>query len=68
MKIKLLEAMAYGTPVVTTNEGAEGLSAMEGVRAFIAAEDDAIVEDQFSPGPVVAQMESIYHHPLAGIE
>ena len=44
MKIKLLEAMAYGTPVVTTTEGAEGLSAVDGHEAFVADEDDAIAQ------------------------
>jgi glycosyltransferase involved in cell wall biosynthesis len=44
MKIKLLEAMAYGTPVVTTSEGAEGLAVVDGRNAFVSDEDDAIAE------------------------
>ncbi len=44
MKIKLLEAMAYGTPVVTTTEGAEGLAAVDGTELFVADEDDVIAE------------------------
>jgi glycosyltransferase involved in cell wall biosynthesis len=84
MKIKLLEAMAYGTPVVTTTEGAEGLSAVDSRHAFIADEDDkivegtvnllrdqdlanrmslaarALVENEYSPGPIVGQIENIY--------
>ncbi len=44
MKIKLLEAMAYGTPIVTTAEGAEGLSVVDGREAFIADDDDLIAE------------------------
>jgi glycosyltransferase involved in cell wall biosynthesis len=90
MKIKLLEAMAYGTPVVTTTEGAEGLAVVDGHEAFVADEDDAIadrtvqllmnrdlaervsraaralVERDYSPGPVVAQMERIYDELLSG--
>jgi len=88
MKIKLLEAMAYGTPIVTTTEGAEGLAAVHGRDAFIADDDDTIVErtvelllnktladqmsraarslveERYSPGPVVAQMERVYHDLL----
>jgi glycosyltransferase involved in cell wall biosynthesis len=84
MKIKLLEAMAYGTPVVTTTEGAEGLSVANGRHSFIIDDDEGIaertvelllnndlgqrmsraarelVEAEYSPGPVVAKMESIY--------
>lgn len=90
MKIKLLEAMAYGTPIVTTTEGAEGLSVVDGRDAFVADEDDSIaertvrllldwelaeqmsraarvlVERDYSPSPVVAQMERIYQNVLSG--
>lgn len=34
-KVKLLEAMAYAIPIVTTQKGASGLSLMDGVNAFI---------------------------------
>jgi len=90
MKIKLLEAMAYGTPVATTTEGAEGLAVVNGVHAFVADDDETIVEqtvqllsdqnlakrmslaarklveDQYSPGPVVTRIEQIYHDLLSG--
>ncbi|MFZ4713419.1 MAG: glycosyltransferase family 4 protein [Bacteriovoracaceae bacterium] len=36
MKIKVLEAMMYGIPVVTTEEGLEGLPAIHGIHAMIA--------------------------------
>ena len=45
-KLKLLEAMALGRPVVTTSKGAEGIEGIEnGVNAIIA--DDAV---QFAAG------------------
>ena len=40
MKIKILEAMAFGVPVVTTSEGVEGLPAVDGEHAGVC-EDDA---------------------------
>jgi glycosyltransferase involved in cell wall biosynthesis len=48
MKIKVMEAMAFGVPVVTTAEGVEGLAVEPGVHAHVAEEDgllaDRIVE------------------------
>jgi polysaccharide biosynthesis protein PslH len=44
MKIKLLEAMAYGVPIVTTSEGGEGLSLQDGNEGFITNDDDLIAE------------------------
>lgn len=44
MKIKVLEAMARGTPVVTTNEGVEGLPAEDGVHASICEDDAGLIE------------------------
>jgi polysaccharide biosynthesis protein PslH len=44
MKIKVLEAMSVGVPVVTTTEGVEGLPAEDGVHAGIADDDDGLVE------------------------
>jgi glycosyltransferase involved in cell wall biosynthesis len=44
MKVKVLEAMALGAPVVTTSEGVEGLSATDGVHAGIADDDEGLVE------------------------
>ena len=45
MKVKVLEALALGVPVVTTAEGVEGLDAIDEVHATIR-EDDAELVDQ----------------------
>jgi glycosyltransferase involved in cell wall biosynthesis len=39
MKIKVMEAMAFGVPVVTTEEGVEGLAAESGVHCHVAETD-----------------------------
>ena len=44
MKIKILEAMAFGIPVVTTSEGVEGLPAVDGVHAGISEYDEGLIE------------------------
>jgi polysaccharide biosynthesis protein PslH len=44
MKIKVMEAMAYGVPVVTTTEGVEGLLVEPGRHAQVADDDDTLVE------------------------
>ena len=44
MKVKVLEALALGVPVVTTRDGVEGLSAVHGVHAAIADDDAGLVE------------------------
>ncbi len=44
MKIKILEALAYGVPVVTTSEGVEGLPATDGVHAGISDDDAGLIE------------------------
>ncbi len=44
MKIKVLEAMALGAPVVTTTEGVEGLRAEDGTHARIADTDEGLAE------------------------
>lgn len=44
MKIKILEAMAFGIPVVTTSEGVEGLPARDGVHAGICEDDAGLIE------------------------
>jgi glycosyltransferase involved in cell wall biosynthesis len=43
MKVKILEAFAFGVPVVTTSDGVEGLPVEDGVHAAIAETDDALV-------------------------
>jgi len=42
MKIKVLEAMAYGVPVVTTWEGVEGIAYQNGLECWVEEDDDAI--------------------------
>jgi glycosyltransferase involved in cell wall biosynthesis len=44
MKVKVLEAFALGTPVVTNAEGVEGLPAVDGVHAGVAEDDAGLVE------------------------
>jgi polysaccharide biosynthesis protein PslH len=44
LKIKVLEAMALGVPVVTNSEGVEGLPAVDGVHAGIVDDDDGLIE------------------------
>jgi hypothetical protein len=44
MKIKVMEAMAFGVPVVTTTEGVEGLAVDSGVHAHVAEEDDLLAD------------------------
>jgi glycosyltransferase involved in cell wall biosynthesis len=43
MKVKVQEAMAYGVPVVTNRDGAEGLPARDGIEAGIAEDDAGLV-------------------------
>ncbi len=40
MMIKVLEAMAYGIPVVTTSEGIEGIDVDDDVHGLVAEDDD----------------------------
>jgi glycosyltransferase involved in cell wall biosynthesis len=44
MKVKVLEAFAYGVPVVTTSEGVEGIPAEDGVHASICEDDAGLIE------------------------
>jgi glycosyltransferase involved in cell wall biosynthesis len=44
MKIKVLEAMAFGVPVVTTSEGVEGLPAVDGKHAGVCEEDAGLID------------------------
>lgn len=84
MKVKVLEAMAYGVPVVTTSEGIAGIDAEDGVHAFLSDDDKGLaskivsllntgetrrdmrlaarrlLEERYSPGPIISQMESLY--------
>jgi glycosyltransferase involved in cell wall biosynthesis len=44
MKIKVMESMAYGVPVVTTWEGVEGLEYENGVHCWVAEEDEVLAD------------------------
>jgi polysaccharide biosynthesis protein PslH len=44
MKVKVMEAFALGTPVVTTAEGVEGLPAQDGVHAGICEDDAGLID------------------------
>jgi glycosyltransferase involved in cell wall biosynthesis len=44
IKVKIVEAMAFGVPVVTNTEGIEGLPARDGVHLIVSDDDRAIVE------------------------
>ncbi len=44
MKVKVLEAFALGTPVVTTLEGVEGIPAQDGVHAGICEDNLGLIE------------------------
>jgi glycosyltransferase involved in cell wall biosynthesis len=41
MKVKILESLALGVPVVTTSEGSEGVQIRNGVEGFVEDDDDA---------------------------
>jgi polysaccharide biosynthesis protein PslH len=44
MKIKILESLGFGVPVVTTSEGVEGLPARDGVHAGVCEDDAGLIE------------------------
>jgi glycosyltransferase involved in cell wall biosynthesis len=44
MKVKVLEAFAFGIPVVTTSEGVEGIPAEDGIHASLCDEDVGLIE------------------------
>ncbi len=84
MKVKVMESMAYGVPVVTTWEGVEGIDYENGRDCWVAETDEdladktcrllensgerqqmrdagrTLIEERYSPGPVVDKMMSVY--------
>jgi glycosyltransferase involved in cell wall biosynthesis len=44
MKVKVLEAFAYGVPVVTTSEGVEGIPARDGIHVGQSDDDAGLVD------------------------
>lgn len=66
MKVKVMEAMAYGVPVVTTAEGIEGLFAEPGRHAQVADDDETLAEmvvallrDRAAAGRMAAEARSL---------
>ncbi|WP_413171762.1 glycosyltransferase family 4 protein [Anabaena azotica] len=44
MKVKVMEAFALGTPVVTTSDGVEGIPAEDGIHAGISEDDQGLID------------------------
>jgi glycosyltransferase involved in cell wall biosynthesis len=44
MKVKVLEAFALGVPVVTNDDGAEGLPVLDGVHADVTDDDAELID------------------------
>jgi polysaccharide biosynthesis protein PslH len=89
MKVKVMESMAYGVPVVTTWEGVEGIEYQNGRECWVAETDEdlvgrvcrlledpverrqmreaarALIEERYSPRPVVDKMISVYQQVVA---
>ena len=89
MKVKVMESMAYGVPVVTTWEGVEGIDYQNGEQCWVAESDDdlagkvcrllenpaerqqmreaarTLIEERYSPRPVVDKMISVYQEVIA---
>lgn len=61
MKVKVIEAFALGTPVVTTSEGVEGMPAQDGVHASICEDDQGLIERtvELLNNPALQQMRRI---------
>ena len=89
MKVKVMEAMAYGVPVVTTWEGVEGIDYQNGRQCWVAETDEELagevcyllansaerqqmrdaarrlIEEHYSPRPVVDKMVGVYRQMIA---
>jgi glycosyltransferase involved in cell wall biosynthesis len=89
MKVKVMESMAYGVPVVTTWEGVEGIDYQNGRECWVAETDEelagkvcyllensaerqqmrlaarALIEERYSPRPVVDKMMDVYRQLIA---
>lgn len=44
MKVKVMEAFALGTPVVTNSDGVEGMPAVDGIHAGICEDDQGLID------------------------
>jgi glycosyltransferase involved in cell wall biosynthesis len=89
MKVKVMESMAYGVPVVTTWEGVEGIEYENGRECWVAESDEelaarvrqlledseqrlqirdaarVLIEQRYSPRPVVDKMVNVYQQLMA---
>lgn len=89
MKVKVMESMAYGMPVVTTWEGVEGIDYQNGRECWVAESDEdlarrvrqlledsdqrlqmrdaarVLIEQRYSPRPVVDKMMNVYRQLMA---
>jgi glycosyltransferase involved in cell wall biosynthesis len=89
MKVKIMEAMAYGVPVVTTWEGVEGIDYENGRECWVGETDEELagkvcrlldnsaerqrmgeaarrlIEERYSPRPVVDKMMAVYEQVIA---
>jgi polysaccharide biosynthesis protein PslH len=89
MKVKVMEAMAYGVPVVTTWEGVEGIDYENGRECWVGESDEELadkvcrllansaerqqmrdaarrlIEEAYSPRPVVDKMVAVYRQLIA---
>lgn len=91
MKVKVMESMAYGVPVVTTWEGVEGIDYKNGRECWVAETDGdladktcrllensgerrqmrdaarSLIEERYSPGPVVDKMMLVYQQLIGSL-
>lgn len=44
MKVKVMEAFALGTPIVTNSDGVEGIPAVDGIHAGICEDDQGLID------------------------
>jgi len=92
MKVKVMESMAYGVPVVTTWEGVEGIDYQNGQECWVAETDEELagkvcrllenagerqqmreaarnlMEERYSPRPVVDRMISVYQQLMGSFK
>lgn len=92
MKVKVMESMAYGVPVVTTWEGVEGIEYRNGRECWVGETDEeladqvcrllngraerqqmreaarSLIEERYSPRPVVDKMMAVYQQMLGSRE
>jgi glycosyltransferase involved in cell wall biosynthesis len=63
MKVKVLEAFAFGAPVVTTKSGAEGLPVQSGVHAMIGDNDEELIQETLA---LLREPDRAAHQARAG--